>query len=282
MSQQLTPMEGGLGAVITGLDLREERSESVLRNLIALLHEHGVIVIRDQKLSDAQFAAFGENWGRPLEFFLPKDRDPIHPTIIHINNDASTPVKNRDGAVHWHSDSTYEEEPAAVTMLYGRETPDEGGITHFASTAAAYESLSADMKNRIDNLVAIHSLGKAPWIEGETVPDPTRGSPETPDQRHKLVMTHPVTGRKAIFTSGTAYAIEGMAQEEATELIRFLRSHIVQPEFRASYKVQKGDIVLWDNFSTVHTASPIEYSNEPGKRRLLQRISTKGMPKLCA
>jgi taurine dioxygenase len=96
------------------------------------------------------------------------------------------------------------------------------------------------------------------------------------------VVRHPVTGRKAIFTSGTAYAIEGMAQSEATELIRGLRRHIVRREFRVTYKVMPGDVVLWDNFSTVHCASPIEYSDAPGKRRLLYRISTKGLPALLS
>ena len=73
-----------------------------------------------------------------------------------------------------------------------------------------------------------------------------------------------------------------MASSEATELIRFLRQHVARPEFRTEYKVLPGDIVLWDNFSTVHRAAPIEYSNEPGKRRLLYRISTKGRPALCS
>ena len=102
-------------------------------------------------------------------------------------------------------------------------------------------------------------------------PHPTRPS-------HPLVMVHPVTGRKGIFTSGTAYAIDGMDDIEATALIRELREHIVRPAYRTSYKVRPGDIVLWDNFGTVHCASPIEYSNDDGKRRLLHRISTKGMP----
>jgi taurine dioxygenase len=102
-----------------------------------------------------------------------------------------------------------------------------------------------------------------------------------PRQRHPLIMKHPVTGRKAVFTSGTACGIEGMDEREAIALIRMLREHVVSPEFRADYKVMPGDIVLWDNFSTVHCASPIEYSNEDGKRRLLYRISTKGVPDLC-
>ena len=56
---------------------------------------------------------------------------------------------------------------------------------------------------------------------------------------------------------------------------------MTQPQFVTQYKVEVGDIFLWDNFQVLHSATPIEYSDEPGKRRLLYRISTKGIPDLC-
>ena len=271
-----------LGSVVSGIDLAEGISDATMRSLIDLLFERGVLVIKDQRLSDEQYLQFGKNWGRPLEFFIPEHRNARFPEIIHINNDPKTPPMFRDGAVHWHSDSSYEAEPGAVTMLYGKEAPEQGGETHFASTAAAYENLSIEMQTRLDGLVALHELGRAPWIEGETVPDPNRPDRETDAPTHPLVMRHPVTGRKGIFTSGTAYAIEGMEQGEATDLIRELRQHITRPEFRISYKAVAGDIILWDNFGTVHCASQIEYSAEDGKRRLLYRISTRGLPELLS
>ena len=282
MPFKVEPLAKALGTVVTDLDLASQTSPPVLRALIDLLHARGVVVIRDQRLSEADFVRFGEAWGRPLEFFIAEHRSRTFPTLIRIDNDPATPASMRDGAVHWHSDASYEEEPAAVTMLYGQEAPEAGGATSFASTAAAYDALSEPMKIRLEALVAVHRLGMAPWIAGETPPDPNRPPTSMPDQRHPLVMWHPVTGRKAIFTSGTAYAVDGMDPAEATELIRFLRQQVVRPEFRTEYKVVPGDIVLWDNFSTVHRAAPIEYSNEPGKRRLLYRISTKGLPALCS
>ena len=283
MSPQLrvTELEPAIGSIVEGIDLARDMADPLMRALIALLQARGVVVIPGQNLSDAQYVRFGHYWGRPLEFFIAEHRNSDFPAMIRIDNSPATPPAMRDGAVHWHSDSSYEEEPAAVTMLYGKEAPDEGGLTHFAHTGAAYDALPDGVKARIDRLVAMHELGKAPWIEGETQPDPDRPQRALPRQRHPLVMRHPVTGRRAIFTSGTACAIEGMAEDEATDLIRSLRRHIVQPAFRAAYKARPGDIVLWDNFITVHCASPIAYSDAPGKRRLLYRISTKGVPDLC-
>lgn len=271
-----------LGSVVTGIDLAAPPSDAVMTDLIRLLHERGVLVIKDQALTEAQYDHFGRYWGRPLEFFIQSHRHREWPALIEINNDPNTPNELRDGAVHWHSDSTYEEEPAAVTLLYGVEAPAVGGATQWASTAAAYDALPEEMKQRLEGLVAIHRLGKAPWIAGETPPDPNRPERDMTPQRHPLIVRHPVTGRRAIFTSGTACGIDGMEPEAATDLIRSLREHVVKPEFRIEYKISAGDVALWDNYTTVHTAAPIEYSAEDGKRRRLFRISTKGLPRLVA
>lgn len=278
MALDSVALSPNIGSLVRGLDLREDMSETTMRELADLLFDRGVVVIPGQSLDDAAYVRFSAFFGTPLEFFIPEHRNARHPEIIRINNDPATPPMMRDGAVHWHSDSSYETIPGAVTMLFGREAPTTGGETHFASTTAAYADLSDAMKQRLDGLIARHELGRAPWIEGETRPDPNRPPRATDAPRHPLVIVHPVTGRRGIFTSGTAYAIEGMDDDEATSLIRELREHIVKPEYRMAYKVEVGDIVLWDNFGSVHCASPIEYSSEEGKRRLLYRISTKGVP----
>lgn len=267
-----------IGTMVRGLDLSRDMSEPLMRQLIDLLFERGMVVIPGQSLSSAEYVRFARYFGRPLDFYIPEHRDAEHPEIIPIHNDPATPLLNRDGAVQWHSDSSYETVPATVTMLFGKETPDEGGVTDFARTSTAYDSLPDDTKRRIDGLVARHELGRAPCIDGEVPLDPRQLQRATDNPDHPLVMSHPVTGRKAIFTSRTAYAIRGMDDTEATTLIRSLREHIVRPEHCVSYKVCTGDIVMWDNFSVVHCATPAIYSNEDGKRRLLHRISTKGLP----
>lgn len=272
--EEMTPV---LGTIVSGLDLGQCGDETIAA-LAGLLFDRGVVVIKDQVIGDAEFVRFARHFGSPLEFFIPEQRNPEFPEIIRISNDPATPEMLRDGAVHWHSDSSYETIPATVTMLYGREAPLMGGDTHFANTAAAFAALPQARQQQLEAMTASHELGMAPWIEGETPPDPARPHRKTDAPRHPLIMAHPVTGRKGIFTSGTAYAIEGMDASDATALIRQLRKHVVRSEFRTSYKVMPGDIVLWDNFGTVHCASPVEYSNEAGKRRLLDRISTKGLP----
>ncbi|WP_235654795.1 TauD/TfdA dioxygenase family protein [Sphingobium yanoikuyae] len=215
-------------------------------------------------LSDADYVRFASFFGRPLESFIRDHRNADYPEINHSKSGPATPLLVRDGAVHWHWASSHEVEGGAVTMLLGKKAPDVGGETRFARTSKVYESLSDKMKHWSDGLVARHGLGRAPWIEGETEPDPDRPRRQTDAPDHPLVMAHPVTGRKGIFTSGTAYGIHGMDDAEEIALIRELREHIVRSEHRISCKVRAGDIVLWDHFDAVHGATPTEYSSEQG------------------
>ncbi len=279
---QISRMSNPFGVVASELDLSKGMDSETMRTLIAALHENQILLIEQQNLSHADYVKFGYFWGRPLAYKPnPGDRREDFPEMIKIENSPNTPIRFRDGAVHWHSDSTYEEIPASVTMLYGIEAPAVGGETMLASTANAYDALSAEMKAKIDPLTAMHCLGGAPELPGEKIPF----NPETTARmgivKHPLVMRHPVTGRKSLYTSGTAYGIEGMEGEAGRELIAELRAHATKPEFISKVKIREGDIFLWDNFQTLHTATPLEYSSEDGKRRLLYRISTKGLPDLC-
>ena len=278
---KVTQLDGPFGAAVTDLDLSQDMSDATVRRLIDLLHQNQILVIRNQKLSDSDYVRFGHKWGRPLSFMLKSHTRDDHPELIRINNSASTPERYRDGAVHWHADSTYEEEPASVTMLYGVEAPKVGGETLIASARFAYDALDEETKRRIDGLTGLHCLGGSPELPGEKIPIVADQIAKQGVQRHPLVMRHPVTGTKAIFTSGTAFGAEGLEREEGRELIDQLRRHITRPEFTTSYKIEAGDIFLWDNFQVLHSATPIEYSDEDGKRRLLYRISTKGLPDLC-
>lgn len=279
---RISPMPGPFGATVEGVDLATDQSEMTLRALISALHEHQILAIRGQTLTEAQYAAFGRHWGKPLMFHIEDHRNNAYPELIRITNRAATPERYRDGAMHWHSDSSYEDVPASITMLYGVEAPASGGETLIASSALAYDALDDATKAQIDGLTGLHCLGGSPALPGEKIPFVPETTALHGIQKHPLVIRHPVTGRKALFTSGTAFGAEGLDRDEGRALIDRLRAHVTQPQFVTRYKVEVGDIFLWDNFQVLHSATPIEYSDEPGKRRLLYRISTKGLPDLCA
>ena len=222
----------------------------------------------------------------PIEFLREDQRVDGSPEVIVISNSPILfPEGQRDYAVHWHSDSTYEEVPASTTMLYCLEAPAQGGETLFADTQAAYEALAPALRQRIDGLMVRHRAG-AGQRDAEFGERPHSNKPYSAEAQkrirtylHPLVLRHPVTGRKGLFgVAGTATGIEGMDDAAAMALITDLKRHVLQPAFRGAYAARRGDLLIWDNYAVIHTATPIEYSLADGHRRLLHRISVKGFP----
>ena len=281
---KFTRMNGPFGAIVEDFDIASQTNDETMRQLIAALYDHQILAIRGQQdMSDADYLRFGQYWGKPLKFFITSHVKNDHPEIIRIGNDPKTPERLRDEAMHWHSDSSYEPIPAAVTMLRGIETPTVGGETHVASNRLAYEALDAETKARVDGATALHCLGGSPELPGEKIPLHPASIAFNGIQKHPLVIRHPVTGTKALFPSGTAFGIDSEEdREESRELIGKLRAHATQPQFVTTYKVMPGDVFIWDNFQTMHTATALKYSDADGERRMIHRISTKGIPEMCS
>jgi taurine dioxygenase len=277
----MSPMVGPFGATVSGADLSLPLDEATSRELIDALFEHRILLVPDQRLSEREYLRFGRLWGPPLLFFRPEGRHGDLPELIKIRNSPATPPQQRDGAMHWHSDSSYEAEPASVTMLYALESPSSGNETLFADMVAAYEALPEETRAQIDSLEVIHDpRGGRVSLSGEK-----RGKASDdgglPVVRHPLVSRHPVVGRKALFgISGTACGIVGWDEQSGIDLLIELKKHALQPQFRQGARAAAGSVLIWDNYSVMHSATPTEYSNEEGKRRLLYRISTRGLPPL--
>ncbi|OHV44541.1 TauD/TfdA family dioxygenase [Pseudofrankia sp. BMG5.36] len=277
-----TRLPGAFGATLTDIDLAAPRSDQQIRAIVDALFRHRVLLIPGQRLSRAQYVRFGAEWGTPISFFVPGARDHEFPEIIRITNSPATPEVSRDGAMHWHSDSSYEAEPAAVTMLYPREMPAAGNATRFADSAAAYAALPDRLRAHVDRLAVIHDpRGGKVTTDGEVR---GRGATrELPRVTHPLVATHPVTGRRSLFGfSGTAAGIVDMAEDAAIELLLELKEFALQPRFRQEARAGVDDVLIWDNWSVVHSATRTHYSDRDGERRLVHRISTRGIPQVYA
>ncbi len=272
----VTAMDGPFGAFIDDVDLGRD----VDADVIDALYEHHILVIRRQQLSHAAYARFGARWGEPILFFNPRDRHAEFPELIKIDNSPATPEPMRDGAMHWHQDSSYEAVPASVTMLYAIEAPEDGNDTLFADLVAAYDALPEVIRQDIDGLEVRHSpTGGRVALEGEKRGGGSGAGRGLPAVTHPLVIRHPFIGRRALYgISGTADGIVGMDDGEAIELLVRLKRHALQPAFQQRARADVGSVLVWDNFAVMHCATPTRYSDAAGERRLLYRISTRGVP----
>jgi taurine dioxygenase len=268
-------MRGSFGAYAEEVDVGSLSSASA-DALARSLYRYKVLVIQDQHLDEATYAEFGRHFGEPIRFFAPEHREHGHPELIRVTNSPRTPAALRDGAMHWHADSSYESVAAFVTMLYAVEAPTTGNDTMFADTQAAYEALPEQIKGQIADLLVAHDPrgGRVPLLDGEVRGDSS--SSTLPVVEHPLVMRHPMTGRASLYGfGGTACGIVGWDDETALELLWTLKRHVLRDRFRQRARAETGSILVWDNYSVVHCATPTTYSDEPGQRRRLLRISTR-------
>jgi taurine dioxygenase len=282
----ITPGDGPFGATVDGVDCSTDLAPTIVDRLVAALARHRMLVVEHQRLNETQMARFGRCWGEPILFFNPRDRHGEHPELIRVSNSPSTPESLRDGAMHWHQDSSYEDPPAHVTMLYAVEAPHGRNDTRFADLGAAYDSLPEATKSEIAGLRVVHDRrGGLPelFVDGERrgsgmSVDRGSASPSSPTCVHPLVIRHPISGERALYgISGTPVGIEGLDTAAAVELLQRLKRHALRPEFLHAATATVGSILVWDNLSVMHTATPTEYSDADGERRRLYRISTRAV-----
>ncbi|HML09568.1 MAG TPA: TauD/TfdA family dioxygenase [Stellaceae bacterium] len=257
------------GAEISGVDLSRPLSAEARERIYAALLDHQFLVFPGQTLSrEAQYAftaQFGEveahGGGRPG-----KRQDVAHVTA-NLDADGNPSDRFAKGANYrWHTDKPYYRTPPALTVLYAVELPPAGGDTEFANTRLAYEALDDGTKKRIADLRVVFQ-----WERGLR---PGYYANELPPVDHKLVRTHPDTGRPALYLGNHALRIAGMDEDEGAALLASLLDHATQPRFTFKHRWRLGDLVMWDNRATLHRAVANYEMNR--YRRIMHRNVVKG------
>ena len=260
---------GALGAEIEAVDLAARLSPDAVAEIRRALLEHQVIFFHDQPLTPAQFMAFAQHMGKPIEYPFVKGIEGF-PEIIEVKK--LEHERQNFGGI-WHSDTAYLAEPPMGSMLLAREVPPYGGDTEFASQYAAYEALSEGLRRLLADLQAVNASSKADATR--TREDLTRQKEIVAEHvaEHPVVRTHPETGRKALYVNvGHTVRFSGMTEEESAPLLAFLFRHQVRPEFTCRFQWRAGSLALWDNRCTQH--NPV--NDYHGHRRVMHRITLAG------
>ncbi|MEQ9315265.1 MAG: TauD/TfdA family dioxygenase [Henriciella sp.] len=269
----------GVGAEISGVDLRHlsAAEDATIRKAFV---DQGVIFFRGQDLSEDDHIAFAERFGEinVNRFFA---AHPAYPQIAMVAKD----VEDRDNiGGGWHTDHSYDVEPALGSVLVARELPDSGGDTRFASMYRAFETLPEPLKQEIEGKRAIHSarhiFGKAQtsyYSTSDAGNDKRIGNAAVADTltdvTHPIVITHPLSGKKALYVNPAfTIGIEGMDEAAGKALLQRLYAHAMKAEHVYQFKWEPGSIAFWDNRSTWHWA----LNDYHGQRRVMHRITIEG------
>ncbi|MFT5539058.1 MAG: taurine dioxygenase [Alphaproteobacteria bacterium] len=278
----VTPLSPALGAEVSGVDLSRDVPDDVLEEIRAAWQKYNVLVIRGQDLTMEQQLAFAGRFGelgerkRQKTAFKKKEEgvyqtNPHTLLVTNIMVDGKPIGAFNEGDMWFHIDSGYAERPYKYTFLYGMELPSTGGNTRFANTYTAYEKLPEDLKKQIEGRRALH-IHQYKRVEKVDLSVDISSSPHW---YHPVVITHPETGRKALFVDRLmTAAIEGLERAESDALMERLYDHVETPAFIYEHVWQLKDFLMWDNRCVVHGRTWFPED----ERRLLRRCTIEGDP----
>jgi alpha-ketoglutarate-dependent 2,4-dichlorophenoxyacetate dioxygenase len=274
------------GAEVTGVDLRAVQDPAALEEIRAAMDGFAVLVFRDQAFSDEDQLAFAQRFdgklhGRTGAAVVGKNR---------FGNEALTDISNVDengellgsddrrrmyalGNRLWHTDASFQDPCGRYSMLHARVVPAVPADTEYADMRAAYDELDAQMKAKIENLKAHHSIAHSretlgfKWSEAEA--EQLKGAVQP------LVRTNPRTQRRSLYLASHASSIVGWPVPEGRLLLRDLIEHATQPRFVYRHAWRVGDLVIWDNLATMHRGRPFDNAVH---RRELRRVTTLDVP----
>ncbi len=254
---QIIPSGSALGAEVLRLDLRQPLSSECVKVLHDAFLQHGVLLFRDQEISETDQVRFSRYFGTPRPHVREQPDRPVEEIFVvsNVEEDGKPIGALGYDELKFHSDLSYMQEPGSISILYAVEVTQTGGDTMWANGYAAYEALDEPMKKRIAGLKAIHRHPRE------------QQNPAVPAS-HPLVRPHPETGRPVLYVSPDFIRyVEGLSPPESAELLDRLIAHATQPRFVWKHHWRIGDLMMWDNRCTMHRRE----SFDGRQRRIMKR-----------
>jgi taurine dioxygenase len=269
---KVSAFAAGCGAVVEDVQLAALSDQQIVE-LRSIFAEHGVIFFRDQVLSPSEHHRFATRFGdiHINPFFKSIDG---FADIAQVRKEKGQQTNIGGG---WHTDHSYDDEPAMGSILVARDLPAKGGDTRFANLANAYDTLSDGLKKTVESLRAVHSnvhiYGKDGLYAGTDIADTLSGSDKVGNAVHPVVIKHPESGRKVLYVNPAhTICFEDWSVEESRPLLDYLYAHVDKPATTCSFNWQSGSVAFWDNRSTWHFAN----NDYHGEARLMHRITLSG------
>ena len=270
-----TPLHATFGAEITGVDFSSPPSDEVLDEIKGAIGKYGVVVFRNTGLSDQEYVDLGARFGElaPAESRRFPTKNLGDPSNLYLDGSIVKP-----GELRWfmaketalfHVDTAYDARRARLTSIIARQLPPPGtgGATEFGDTRTAYEDLDDETKELLVDKVGVHSHFHSRRVALPKFPTFASLDPwDYPMHKHKVVVTHAGSGRKAMYIASHLHHIDGMESKQSDDLILKLRKKVEEPKYVAKvYYQQPGDVVIWDNTAVVHRAGGNEGEGWAGK-----------------
>jgi len=276
-SVTIRPLSKALGAEAIGVDLRQPLDEAVAKALRDAFDQNIVLCIRDQELSEEDqvrsAGLFGRVHVRRRENYK---RDPggVFDTpfmlVTNIVENGKPIGVFGDGEMWFHHDTSYYPEPHRATLLYAMKLPSWGGNTCFSNMYKAYENIPRPLRDKLEGrkVLQVHDYKRRERLDLDKI--------DLNAVRHQwqpIFITHPATGTKALYISRLMSAqIEGLSKAESEAALEQLFEISEDPAIVYEHAWKPGDLVIWDNWASIHARKDFP-REEP---RLMRRLTIEG------
>ena len=272
----IEPSGATLGATVRDIDLAE-MDDGTFAQVQEAWHEYAVLVFPGQGLSDADHIAFTRRFGA-LERGLRRSGSAGLGRMSNVDKNGATvddeniQARFQRGNRDWHTDSSYKRVGAKASILAAHVVPEQGGETEWADMRAAWEALTPDRQDWLQNKTAVHSYRFShAWHGGLEILNEQELA-DLPPVEHPLLRIHPATGRKSLFVGRHASHLLGEDQQASRQMLRELTAAACQPPRVWGHRWQPGDIAIWDNRCVLHRGRPWP----PGQARVMARSTVAG------
>lgn len=273
------PIHPRFGAEILGVDLTRPTQAQIFEIQEAWA-AYSVLLFRNQSLGPGDLVEFSKHFGE-------LDPPPVNedgktfvedfPDIYVVSNvlgEDGKPIGSLGaGEATWHTDMSYLQEPPDASMLYSIEIPKQGGDTWFCSMEGALQDMPEALLSQLRSLRIKHdgTYNSGGYLrQGLKDSNDPVNSVGTP---HPAICAHPVTGRPYLYLGRrrNAYVLDH-ALEDSEKLLDALWAYPVQAHNVYRHQWQLGDLVMWDNRTTMHRRDSFDAS----ARRIMHRTQIKG------
>ncbi len=254
MGIEVCALSSACGAEILGLDLRQPLDPNTIQEIRDAWHEHLVVVVRDQDISDLDQIRFVEYLGTVGKYMRPKKLQDgeYHPAVMMITNIRKNgkPVGSiPDGEMMFHADTTYDANPHDATSLFGIQVTQDGGHTLFSNQYMVYDALPEKIKSRLADRQAMHAFEFGTTVKTKKRYDREKAA----SHPHPVFKRHPKTGRMAVYVSPLlTEEVLDFPENEGEELLQTIYAFQERPDFIFEHVWRQGDLVLWDNRCLMH------------------------------
>lgn len=266
---ELVPLADGFGVEVKGVSLLDVAIDAQAYTEVRKAFEtYSLLVFRDQQIADDIQVAYSRAFG-PLELTKAASvgENSFYSRLTNVGPQGEiVPPDHRQVLVAkanalWHTDSSFKKTPALASVLTARVLPDAGGETEYTSTRLAWERLPADLQEKLKGAVATHSYANS---RDQIHPDLANAEERKalPPVRWRMNWRNPSNDRRALYVASHAYAIDGMDDRDARQLLAQLLDEATRPEFVYTHKWRTGDAVMWDNRAMLHRGRPWDYTKE--------------------